>query len=254
MSGSTTSGSVTPATMEATLSGAVTDSAISNPAPGAVLGSATQSNSSGAAEEAIPPYGLDATSSLEKTDGTTTTLGDTLAAVDANTAKTADLSTDGSKYTGDVSGASFTSTDGKTTDTGAGVLQRAVDNRTAITATEAKTADLSADGSEYTGDVSNASITYSGEQGQPTNILLTQQFQTSAAFQKETATTQAALKLQVSKLTADGNTFMGDVTGDVSGATGGVTKVAGPSPISAAPTAADFNDLVTRLKTAGVFS
>lgn len=146
-------------------------------------------------DDTKPPYTIDMSASLEANDGSNRSLGTALAEIDANTAKTTDLSADGSTYKGDVSAATFKSTDGKTTDTGAGVLQRALDNAAAIAADTAKTA----------------------------------------------------------KLSEDGTTYSGKVNGDVSGATGGVTKVDAPLDLNNAPTAADFNYLIARLKTAGVF-
>lgn len=140
------------------------------------------------ADDTKSPYTIDMTASLEATDGTTRSLGTALAEIDANTAKTANISKDGSSVT--------------------------------------EALDL-ADGT-----VSTAT----GEDKGLGDIIV--------ALQKDVATATT----KVAKLSDDGSEY----TGDVTGATGGVTAQAAPADLTDAPTASDFNRLISLLKAAGV--
>lgn len=179
---------------------------IANENPETLIGTPTSGNQS------TPPYGDDKASVLEKNDGSTTTLGDTLAAVDAATAKTADLSADGSEYSGDVSAATVQFKDAATGDP-ITVKDAIVEAQTATTTLTNKTAKLAADGSSYTGDV-NKAVAFDPTNGQASTIQ--------------------------------------DALSSVQART--VTKQTAPADLTAAPTASDFNGLVSLLKQAGVLN
>lgn len=104
-------------------------------------------------DDTKPPYTIDMSAALEANDGSNRSLGTALAEIDANTAKTTDLSADGSKYTGDISAATFNNGDLTPDDLLRQISQQTTIFDDGITANKNKLADMSADGSSYSGAV-----------------------------------------------------------------------------------------------------
>ena len=126
-------------------------------------------------DESLPDYGLDKDSLMEAEDGSTRTIGTLLAQTDLSTAKTQDLTVNGSdaatktSYTGDVSGAAiaYEDTAGKEQTTTPAAQAAAAAKLTQITQDLSMTAsDAGSPGkTSYGGEVAGAWVTYKNAQG-----------------------------------------------------------------------------------------